>query len=66
MSRVCDGLMDCTDKSDEDNCTSASCSEYQFRCQDGQCIYNTWQCDGDPDCRDGSDEIGCMTSTSMC
>ena len=62
VSRRCDGVNDCTDKSDEANCTN-SCGSNMFTCNNGQCIYNTWKCDGANDCHDGSDENNC-TSTS--
>ena len=36
-----------------------SCSEYQFQCNNGRCIPNTWKCDKADDCHDNSDEAGC-------
>lgn len=63
----CDGYPDCTDKSDEVNCTSTepatSCSPAEFQCHlpvlDVKCIPITWKCDFDDDCSDGSDEFNC-------
>lgn len=34
---------------------------FNFRCHDGQCIFQSWRCDGDHDCTDGSDEIDCAS-----
>ncbi|XP_078341994.1 uncharacterized protein LOC111105682 isoform X2 [Crassostrea virginica] len=56
---VCDGLADCSDASDEDNC-STECSERQFRCTDGSCISISLLCDFVSHCADGSDESGCV------
>ena len=33
-----------------------SCKDWQFQCDDGHCIFETWHCDGEQDCQDGSDE----------
>lgn len=59
--RICDGIPDCTDKSDESFCQS-DCGEHAFKCRSsGRCIPDAWKCDGDADCADGSDE-----SPSIC
>lgn len=57
-SRVCDGLMDCHDFSDEVACNY--CPEGQVHCGVGAaCIDVQLRCDGNIDCPNGSDERGC-------
>lgn len=58
---MCIGEVDCTDQSDEANCTQVSttsdtCLNDFFRCGDGTCIPPQYQCDGTADCSDNSDE----------
>lgn len=56
---MCDGEVDCEDKSDEANC-KRFCKPDQFQCADSSsCIYKDQKCDGDDDCADGSDELNC-------
>ncbi|XP_048518444.1 basement membrane-specific heparan sulfate proteoglycan core protein isoform X7 [Dendroctonus ponderosae] len=71
MSSRCDGLSDCEDETDEQECYS--CSGDAFHCDNSKCIQTERVCDGDPDCRDGSDEIckgsethGCLPSDFDC
>ncbi|KAL3861185.1 hypothetical protein ACJMK2_007245 [Sinanodonta woodiana] len=55
----CDRQSQCTDGSDEINCT---CPVNNFQCRQTnilECIDNKLHCDGTPDCTDGSDEEGC-------
>ncbi|XP_063285770.1 low-density lipoprotein receptor-related protein 2 [Pelobates fuscus] len=59
----CDGVDDCHDNSDEQNCGSQNntCSSRAFTCRSGQCIPQNWRCDNHNDCLDGSDEQNCPT-----
>ncbi|KAK2814863.1 hypothetical protein Q7C36_023129 [Tachysurus vachellii] len=65
-SSVCDGVIDCKDRSDELNCTRAykGCSPTSYKCANGKCVAKVNpECDGIKDCKDGSDEIRCGCGT---
>ena len=64
----CDGVVDCNDGSDENNCPdlrTSPCWAYMTECatqkltSDPPCYWNDWWCDGTSDCTDKSDEQGC-------
>lgn len=58
--RICDGVIDCQDLSDERTCSY--CSSDQIHCGIGRaCIKNSKRCDGRKDCPDGSDERACLS-----
>lgn len=58
-SKVCDGIANCQDGSDEAaNCTKV-CHIDEFKCSDGQCIAAHLKCDGNHNCKDKSDEDDC-------
>ncbi|KAF5273845.1 hypothetical protein FQA39_LY00960 [Lamprigera yunnana] len=57
--RLCDGIADCQDLSDEKSCTY--CPSDHIHCGIGPtCITPTKRCDGTVDCPDGSDERACL------
>ncbi|KAH9501323.1 hypothetical protein DERF_012177 [Dermatophagoides farinae] len=67
--KICDGIFDCLDETDESNCTYCSISNggggggsstAHFHCGDRQCILLNQTCDNIRDCRNGADEINCL------
>lgn len=57
--RICDGIRDCLDASDELKC-SEQCNFDQHECDYGHCIEKKLICDGKVDCpSDNSDERNC-------
>ena len=56
IERKCDGVADCSDASDEKNCTA--CAADLFACS-GNCIPKRQVCDGTAQCLHGEDEVQC-------
>lgn len=62
---ICDGVAECSDKSDEENCPE--CPSTDYRCPDSRfCLPPTKICDSIPDCPDGSDELCCNLDEFVC
>ena len=38
---------------------SPACDSYEFECDNGECIYDSYECDDFDDCGDNSDEENC-------
>ncbi|XP_014244352.1 atrial natriuretic peptide-converting enzyme isoform X2 [Cimex lectularius] len=59
-SRLCDGVPDCPDLSDETSCSH--CEAGSLHCSTSKaCIHSYLLCNGKKDCPDGSDERFCLT-----
>ncbi|XP_035660322.1 uncharacterized protein LOC118405029 [Branchiostoma floridae] len=57
--QACDGIYDCSNRKDEQNCEEMECV---LRCETESgdpCIPKRWICDNTADCLDGEDEQGC-------
>eukprot|EP00058_Branchiostoma_floridae_P005644 XP_002591132.1 hypothetical protein BRAFLDRAFT_105524 [Branchiostoma floridae] len=50
---ICDGIVDCDDGSDENNCAASACDN-------GALFHQAARCDGRDDCGDNSDEKNCV------
>ncbi|XP_039271561.2 uncharacterized protein LOC120346000 [Styela clava] len=55
---LCDGIEQCKNGEDENNCAEAVCEKYHFKC-DNICKSDYFRCNGKIDCQNGTDEMNC-------
>lgn len=63
-TKLCDGIVDCDDGSDESSCDYCNSSN-QFYCGNKQCVSTEATCDGIKDCQNGADEMNCLRLFSL-
>ncbi|XP_060582551.1 uncharacterized protein LOC132738934 isoform X2 [Ruditapes philippinarum] len=59
----CDGVVNCWNGTDEQNCSHDICTDGQYMCENHVCISSSLKCDGNKDCLEGSDENDCPMTT---
>ena len=65
INQRCNGIQDCLNGSDEENCQEGSCLGNLWECprEPGLCLSASQLCDGHLDCANGEDELNCSRDT---